>query len=112
MDGKGWVKLDAPGCDGLRQTEWLDATDELSQIQTKRWRKKERNTGHTTTQTQNLDMIPRLRPRERQHRRRKEHGLIVRVGNQQADALVAQNGEAGGDDGDGVDVERRNHDGG
>ena len=39
-------------------------------------------------------MVPRLGPGETQDRRREEHGLIVRVGDQQADALVGQAREA------------------
>lgn len=39
-------------------------------------------------------MVARLGPGERQHRGRKKHGLVVRVRNEQADALVGQRREA------------------
>ena len=62
-------------------------------------------------------MVARLGPRQRQHRGRKEHGLVVRVRNQQAHALLQQLGEAvahgaGGDHvdgGHGGDERRRQH---
>lgn len=49
-----------------------------------------RDTRHrrTITQTQNLEMIPQLRPCQRQHRRREEHGLIIRVRNQETYPLI------------------------
>lgn len=55
-------------------------------------------------------MVPRLGPREGQHRRREEHGLVVRVRDEQADALVAQLGEARLDHRDGVQVQAGQHD--
>lgn len=50
-------------------------------------------------------MVARLWSRERQDRRRKEHGLVIRVRNQEADALVLQRGETRLDDTGGVHVE-------
>lgn len=49
-----------------------------------------RDTRHrrTITQTQNLEMIPHLRPCQRQYRRRKEHSLIVRMRNQETYPLI------------------------
>lgn len=56
-------------------------------------------------QTQDLDMVAALGAREGQDRRREEHGLVVRVRDQQADALVAQRGHSGLRHGGCVDVE-------
>lgn len=50
-------------------------------------------------------MIARLGAGEGQDGGRKEHGLVVRVGNQQADALVLQRGEAGLNNTGRVDVQ-------
>ena len=47
-------------------------------------------------------MVPQTWIGQRQHRGRKEHGLIIRVRNQQTDALVPELGEARARDGDGV----------
>jgi len=47
-------------------------------------------------------MVPQTRIRQRQHRGRKEHGLIIRMRNQQTDPLVPELGEARARDGDGV----------
>ena len=58
----------------------------------------------TAAQTQNLDVVPRLGPREGQDRRRKEHGLVIGMGDEEADALVAQRGEARGHDRHRVEV--------
>lgn len=59
-------------------------------------------------------MVARLGPRQRQHRRGKEHGLVVRVGNQQAHALLQQLREAVVHDAGGADVDAGHggHDGG
>lgn len=48
-------------------------------------------------------MIPQLRLCQRQHRRREEHGLIVRMRDQQTYALVPEFGEARTRHGDGVE---------
>lgn len=61
--------------------------------------------GHTAAQTKDLDVVARLRPRECLYGGRKKHGLVIRMGNQQADALVAQDREARRDDGRRVDVQ-------
>ncbi len=50
-------------------------------------------------------MVARLGARQGQDGRRKEHGLVVWVRDEQADALVLQRGEARLDDADGVHVE-------
>lgn len=42
---------------------------------------------------------------------RKEHGLIIRVGDEDANPLIPQSREARGDNRGGVDVQRREHDG-
>ena len=52
-----------------------------------------------------------MRVRQRQHRRREEHGFIVRVGDQQADALVAQAWEGGARDVGGVEPAGEDEDG-
>ena len=44
---------------------------------------------HTAAETENLDVVPRLLPRQCQDRRREEHGLVVGVRDQEADAFVA-----------------------
>ncbi len=49
-----------------------------------------RSPKHTTTQAQYLDMIAQPLLRQCQHRRRKEHGLIIRMGDQQADPLIPE----------------------
>ena len=49
-------------------------------------------------------MVPRLGSCELQHRRRKEHGLIVGMRYQETDALVAQGREPRRHDGHGVQV--------
>lgn len=56
----------------------------------------------TAAQTQNLDMIAQIRVRQRQQRRRKEHGFIIRMRDQKTDALVAQLGKSGVRDADRV----------
>lgn len=63
----------------------------------------------TSSQTQNLDMIACLGPRQGQNCRGEEHSLIVRVRNEQADALVGQGWEARGHDADGVHVQAGKH---
>jgi len=57
-------------------------------------------------------MVARLRPGKRHDGGRKEHGLVIGVGNEEADALVAQGREARRHHRGGVDVQRREHDGG
>lgn len=52
---------------------------------------------HTRTQTQDFDMIPQLGLGERQQRRRKEHGLIVRMRNHQTYPFVVQLGKRAGE---------------
>ena len=42
----------------------------------------------TTTQTQDLNMIPQRRVRECQDRWRKKHSLVIRVRNEQTNPLV------------------------
>lgn len=42
----------------------------------------------TITQTQDLKMIPQLRPCQRQHRRREKHSLIIRMRNQETYPLI------------------------
>lgn len=49
----------------------------------------------TAAQTQDLDVISVLWTRQSQQRGRKEHGLVVRVRNEEQDALVLQCGERG-----------------
>lgn len=48
----------------------------------------------TCAQAENLHMVPQLRLRQGQQRRRKEHGLIVGVGDQEAYPLVIQRRES------------------
>jgi len=64
-----------------------------------------------TTQTQNLDMIPQRRLRQRQDRRGEKHSLVVRVRDEQTDALVAQLGESAARHADGVQPARDRHEG-
>jgi hypothetical protein len=47
----------------------------------------------TRTQTQDLDMIASLPPRQRNYSRRKEHGLVVWMGNQETYPFVAEDRE-------------------
>ena len=49
---------------------------------------------HTCAETQDLDVIAGIRTGQGEHRGRKEHGLVVRVRNQQTYALVLQSREA------------------
>lgn len=63
----------------------------------------------TCAQTQNLDVVSSLGPGQGQDGRSKEHGLIVGVGNEQANALVPHGREARLHDADGVHVQNRNH---
>jgi hypothetical protein len=42
----------------------------------------------TTAQTQNLDMIPERRLRERQDRGRKKHSLVIGMRNEQTNPLI------------------------
>lgn len=58
-----------------------------------------------TAQTQDLDMVAQLGPGEGQYRWRKEHGFVIGVGDEEADALVAQGWETGGGHAYGVEVE-------
>lgn len=44
----------------------------------------------TRTQTQNLNMISQTRVRQREHCRRKEHSLVIRMRNQQTNPLIPQ----------------------
>lgn len=46
--------------------------------------------GLTSAEAKDLDMISQRRFSQGKHRRRKEHGLIVWVSNEQAYSLVAQ----------------------
>lgn len=55
-------------------------------------------------QAQDLDVVPQLGPRQGQHGGREEHGLVVRVGDEQADAPVAQGREPRGRDAHRVQV--------
>lgn len=50
-------------------------------------------------------MVARLRPRQRQHRRGKEHGLVIGMRNQQAHALLQQLREAVAHGAGGADVD-------
>ncbi|KAG6092744.1 hypothetical protein E4U31_007078, partial [Claviceps sp. LM219 group G6] len=45
--------------------------------------------------TQNLDVIARLGPRQGQYGRGEEHGLVVGMRYEEADALAAEGGETG-----------------
>ena len=68
--------------------------------------------GRTAAETEDLDMVASLRPGECQDGRRKEHGFIIWVGDEQADALVSQDGEARAHNADGGRVENgRQHQG-
>lgn len=69
------------------------------------------NGERTAAQTQDLDVVAGVGPRQRQHRGREEHGLVIGVGDEEAYPLVAQGGEPRLHDRDGVQVQRRYHDG-
>lgn len=60
--------------------------------------------GVAGAETQDLEVVPRLGAGQREHSGREEHGLVVRVRDQEAHALVAQHGEPGLRDGGRVDV--------
>ena len=47
----------------------------------------------TTTQTENLDVISRVRSRQSEQCRREEHCFVIRMGDEKADALVAETGQ-------------------
>lgn len=47
----------------------------------------------TAAQTEDLDVVARLRRRQGEERGGEEHGFVVRVGDEEADALVAEAGE-------------------
>lgn len=47
----------------------------------------------TTAQTEDLDMIARFRSRQSEQRGREEHCFIIGMGNEEADALVAETRE-------------------
>ena len=72
-----------------------------------------REGARTAAQAQDFDVVPRPWPRQGEHGRGEEHGLVVGVRDQEADALVAQGREACGRDADGVHVyawdRRRQH---
>lgn len=46
----------------------------------------------TTTQTEDLDVVSRVRGRQSEQCRREEHCLVIRMGDEKADALVAETG--------------------
>jgi hypothetical protein len=58
---------------------------------------------HTTTQTQNLYVVPQPRIRKRQHAGCKKHGLVIWMRDQQANALIPQFRESRARDGDRVE---------
>lgn len=61
----------------------------------------------TRAQAQNLDMVARVWSCQGQNRRRKEHGFVIGMRNEQADALVQDLGEAGLDEPRDIDVDAR-----
>jgi hypothetical protein len=61
--------------------------------------------GVAAAQAQDLEVVPQFGPGQGQHGGGEEHGLVVRVGNEQADAPVAQRGEPCRGHADRVEVE-------
>ena len=67
--------------------------------------------GVAAAQAQDLDVVAQARARQGQHGGREEHGLVVRVGDEQADAPVAQDREPRRGDAHCVQVQRRDQQG-
>ena len=65
----------------------------------------------TAAQAKDLDVVAQPVLRQGQHRGGEEHGFIVRVSDEQTDALVAELGEPGARDVRRVQPERRHEDG-
>lgn len=81
----------------------------LACLASSHWLSRTTGTVHTGAQTQDLNVVAGFRSRQSQYRRSKEHGLVIGVSNEQADALVVESRESRLNHADGVHVQNGNH---